>query len=364
MIDWLWAGLSELGHKVTIAEDKVYPQAINLFWENFFPGMGEKIKKMGIVYGIVATEIPDGKSFNGRSDGSWPMRWKGFPEAASGASFIWTMVESTVPFYSQFAPTAFVELGFSELLVPAVRREEPDIDFSFFGLKTPYREKIINELEKKAKVKCPKKFLSAPQVADLISRTKVGLSFKQSESWPIPSPTRLARHLIAKRGLVTEYTEVVTKQAELVSVVPKEGDFVDFALEKLKTWKEDAEKAFERYRVEMPMKSIMENMLSRTGVLSLSPLSSEEEGIKLVLNPPVHVQTIRDVNIIYYNQCFFAIKQSAGEIDFSQGKERLRELYRDDLIVAESLEEVKKLVKLHLKSYFFQIGSKVGLWKG
>ncbi len=364
MIDWLRAGLTELGHRVTIADETVYQQAINIFWENFFPGMGEKIKRTGITYGIVATEIPFGETFNGRSDGLWPLRWKGFPEAAKGASFIWTMVESTVPFYSQFAPTAFVELGFSELLIPPRQQKEPEIDFSFFGLKTPYREKIINELKKRAKVKCSKKFLTADQVSDLIERTKIGLSFKQSENWPIPSPTRLGRHLMAKRGLVTEYTEVLTRQAELVSVVPKEGDFVDFALEKLKTWREDAEAAFERYRKEMPMKEIMERLIEQTGILSHPFLSNGEEEMRLVLEPPRLLQSIGGFNIVKYDECFFAIRQSEGEVGFSQGKKKLKELYRDHLIVVQSLEDVKRMIKLQLKTYFSQFKERLNLWKG
>lgn len=368
MYNWFQAGLSELGHQVTISSEEVHEGAINIFWENFLPGMGDKIKRTKTIYGIVATEIPFGDSFNGRSDGPWPLRWKGFPEVASGASFIWTMVESTVPFYSQFAPTAFMELGYSELLVPKKTIENPDIDFSFFGLRTPYREKVIKKLEKKAKVLCPKKFLTSEGVSELIARTKVGLSFKQSETWPIPSPTRLGRHLMAKRGLVTEHTSVITRQAELVSVVPEGRDFVEFALEKLKTWKADAEIAFERFRIEMPMKSILENILDQTGVLGLSLASFDNRSIKIVLDPPQLLKTICDVNIVHYDGCYFGVKQKLGEIDFTQDKDVLKELYKEDIIIAKTLIEVQQQVKINLKSYFLKItskiGSKVPLWKG
>ncbi len=368
MYHWFLAGLSELGHRVTISKDEVHTNAINIFWEHFLPGMGEKIKRTEIVYGIVATEIPFGEGFNGRSDGSWPLRWKGFPEAASGASFIWTMVESTVPFYFQFAPTAFIELGYSKLLVPKQTTETPDIDFSFFGLRTLYRETVIKKLEKKAKVLYPKTFLSSEEVSNLITRTKVGLSFKQSESWPIPSPPRLGRHLMAKRGLVTEHTSVITRQARLVSVVPADGDFVEFALEKLKTWKKDAEIAFERFRIEMPMKSIMENVLCQTGVLALSAACSENRSIRIVLDPPQLLQTICDMNIVYYDGYYFGVKQKLGEIDFTQDKDVLQELYKEDIIIAQSLMDVKRKVKFSLKAYFSKItskvGSKISLWTG
>ena len=359
MYNWFYAGLSELGHRVTISQHEIHSDAINIFWENFLPKMGNKIKETNAIYGIVATEIPYGETFNGRSDGPWPLRWKGFSEAATGASFIWTMVESTVPYYSQFAPTAFVELGFSELLIPKMTNDRPDIDFSFFGLRTPYREKVIKKLEKKAKVFCPNKFLSSEEVSNLIARTKVGLSFKQSETWPIPSPTRLGRHLMAKRGLVTEYTPVITRQAQLISVAPENVDFAAFALEKLKTWKEDAEIAFERFRVEMPMKSIMADVLNKTGVLALSERFSKERAIKIVLDPPELIETVCDVNIIYYDECYFCVRQEVGEIDFTQDKNILKEQYKDDIIFASSLMEARKMVKFNLKSYFFKIQSKL-----
>lgn len=368
MYNWFKAGLHELGHRVTISSHEVHSQAINVFWENFLLGMGDRIKKTNVTYGIVTTEIPFGDSFNGRFDGHWPIRWKGFPEAASGASFIWTMVESTVPFYSQYAPTAFMELGYSKFLLPKKTIENPDIDFSFFGLRTPYREKVIAELEKKAKVLCPNKFLTSDEVEDLIARTKVGLSFKQSEDWPIPSPTRLGRHLMAKRGLVTERTPVITRQGELVSVAPENSDFSSFALEKLKTWKEDAELAFERYRIEMPMSVIMANVLIKTGALTLFPRSAKRRPIQIDLDPPKLLQTICDVDIVYYNGRYFGVKQKLGEVDFTQDTDVLQELYKDDIIIAKSLLEVRLKVKFSLKAYFFKItsklGSKISSWKG
>jgi hypothetical protein len=67
----------------------VEPDAINVFWEFFLPGMAEEIAKTAIVYGIAATEIADGSSFNWRRDSWWNARFGSFFEVANRASFIW-----------------------------------------------------------------------------------------------------------------------------------------------------------------------------------------------------------------------------------------------------------------------------------
>jgi hypothetical protein len=89
---WFSAGLRALGHTVTESLDQLDTSAFNVLFERFPSGTGAELKRMGIRYGIVATEIPEGDTFNGRTDGTWKDRWIGFVEAAEGASFIWSML--------------------------------------------------------------------------------------------------------------------------------------------------------------------------------------------------------------------------------------------------------------------------------
>ncbi|MBF0396168.1 MAG: hypothetical protein HQK78_05310 [Desulfobacterales bacterium] len=330
MADWLEAGLKELGYKVTSSDTYVEPSAINVFWDCFQPGMAEKIFAAGVKFGIIATEIPDGIGFNWRNEPEWLERYSAFREVAKGASFIWTMVESTLPYYSELCTTAYIELGFSEKLIPKYINDIPTIDFSFFGLKTPYRESVVSRLRAYAKVEWSDKFLSTDEVALLIAKTKINLSFKQSEKWPVPSPTRIGRLMMAKRGIAAERTEVVTRQADIVGL-PSEGeDFVDFALNKLKSnWRAKAEEVFESYRVLMPMKQIMQNVVDKTfnqfqkpkknrgSFAALLPRSlrlwqklwrgSKKSHISLAdLLPPSLVKSIGCWNIVTWNHQYFA----------------------------------------------------------
>jgi hypothetical protein len=282
MGDWFEAGLLDLGHEVTFSENHVEAGAINLFWECFAPGMGKEIAKAGIVYGIIATEIPDGYGFNWRPEPEWKARFDAFHEVASRASFIWAQIESTLPFYAQFCPAAFSALGFSERLIPDYIDQVPARDFCFFGLRTPYREEAVKKIRKYAKVEWPETFLSREGVAGLIAASKIGLSFKQSEQWPVPSPPRLGRLMLAKRGVAAEFVPVATQQGELVGLCPKDADFSDYALGILNSdWKRRANDVFENYRSEMPMRNIMERVLDQTllgigatGVSSKAPVSA------------------------------------------------------------------------------------------
>ncbi|PZO41446.1 MAG: hypothetical protein DCF19_09590 [Pseudanabaena frigida] len=341
MADWFECGLLELGHQVSRSDSQLDPNAVNILWEYFLPGFGKAIRDTGVVYGIVATEIPDGDGFNWRRDGEWCQRWQGFSEAAEGADFIWTMVEETVPFYSQFAPTAYMELGFSQALVPLLKPSQREIDFGFWGLATPYRLSVIERLQKYVRVEWPQKLLSTSQLQDFMSHIKIGLSFKQSDQWPVPSPTRLGRLLHARVGIAAERTRVTTRQSALVKTVPDGSDFVDFALELLHgTWKEEAENAFEQYRQKLPMRLIMEEILDKTVSDDIIAGRSNNISGRIKLNlpwQPLLIEMLNNYNILEWKDIYYGIPQSLGSLDItSQDCSQLPEI-----LIAESPELLK-----------------------
>lgn len=267
MYDWFSAGLKELGHRVAQGP-YLDSGAVNVLWDNFRPGMGQILRESGVFYGIVATEIPDGQGgFNWRRDEPWPTRWAAFPEVATGAAFIWSMIEESCSYYAGFGPCAFIELGYSRHLVPprSVRNTVPSVDFGFYGLSTPYREQVVAALRQHVTVAWPSRLPDTAAIQQFIATTRIGLNFRQSDQWPIPSPTRLGRYLHGKRLLVSEHTRVPTRQGELVRMAPGDADFVGWCLTASGTnWQADADRAFDRYRNEMPMARIMERILDAT----------------------------------------------------------------------------------------------------
>ena len=360
MAAWFEAGLLDLGHKVTFSDSGVESGAINLFWECFTPGMGKAIRQTGVQYGIIATEIPDGYAFNWRNESYWKTRFEAFPEAAEGASFIWAMVESTVPYYSTFCPTAFIELGFSSRLIPSLLNGSPEFDFSFFGLRTPYRIEVVDRLRKHAKVEWPERFLAATEVQELIGSTKVGLNFKQSEQWPIPSPTRLGRLIMAKRDVASEKTQVATRQGKIIGLPLDGQDFVEFALERLSAnWRERAENTFEQYRTKMPMSLIMDQVFEKT----IEGLNIQRNGNRTIslsfTQPPVLVKTVNNWNIVYWNKVYYALLHGCGNIDVRDGFDVLRSIHgKGTVYCAGSLEEILAVVLKHDKP-FIRLGKSI-----
>jgi len=326
MAAWFEAGLLDLGHKVTFSDLQMEPQAINLLWECFRPGMGRQISETGVKYGIIATEIPDGVSFNWREEPHWRERFNAFAEVAAGSSFIWTMVESTIPYYSQFCPTAFIELGFSGRLIPDYINSKPEFDFSFFGLRTPYRLEAVERIRRHAKVEWPERFLSAGEVGTLIGKTRVGLNFKQSDRWPVPSPTRLGRLLMAKRSIAAERTETETRQGMIAGQAPDGQDFVEFALQTLNSdWKQRGERAFETYRSQMLMRSIVESVLERTvSGVSIATGHQSSIGMSAPVPSPSLIESRGDWNIVFWHGQYFALLQSCGPIDVREGIQSLQ----------------------------------------
>ncbi len=349
MYDWFHAGLLDLGHKVTFSESQVEPGAINLFWEYFTQGMAEEIKKTGVVYGIIATEIPDDiGGFNWREEPEWKERFAYFHEVASGSSFIWTMVESTVPYYSQFCPTAFIELGFSERLIPSYINHIPEFDFTFFGLRTPYRIKVAERLQRYAGVEWPEKFLTPHQVGSLIAKTRVGLNFKQSEHWPIPSPTRLGRFMMAKRDVASEATLIPTRQGQIIGMCPNGIDFVDFALNRLNSnWQERAENTFDEYRKKIRMRDVFEKVLSKTieSIDTSKLIKVKEKSIKHIRQPEL-IKTIANWNIVCWNDEYFALLRGADSVDVRSGIQHLKSVCGTHSVhFAYSLAELEDKLK-------------------
>lgn len=270
---WLRAGLEDLGHEVTFSDESLSSSALNVIWEGFSRESGEELRTSRYEYGLIVTEFMDGSGFNkgtpqsakvDRRDDAYRIRWQGFQSAASRARFFWSMVESNVGALRQHAPASFIELGFSERLIPAVTAE-PTIDFSFTGILTPHRQQILEALEKRAQVVWHRTLLSLEERDKLFLATRINLSPNKTIDWQMPSPTRVGKALLSKRGIALDRTPQQTRQSSLVDICPEGTTYVDFALSQLdRDWRATADAAFERYRIELPMRGIMERVLDES----------------------------------------------------------------------------------------------------
>lgn len=364
MYYWFSAGLRSLGHPVSFSPDRLKKDAINVLWEHFTPEMAEAINESNFRFGIIATEIPGPFGFNNRTESAWQLRWEGFHKIAHKAEFIWTTVPQAIQFYKQFAPTSFIEFGWDQSLVPVwvdQKNEDFKFDFCFLGIINDYRMSILKNLEKHAKVYYSEKLLDWEQTTEIIQHSKIGLGLKQNESWSIPSPTRIGRFLMAKRGFAHDWTPLRTEQARFVSFNQENRDFCDYALEILnKDWKAEAEAAFNRYRDEFPMKSVMKEALNRTMVEKNPPfwkitsktfflfqngskrkIDDLEERLTYFANPPQLLESYLNYNIVRFKERNIAIPQSLGPIDFTKSFEKL-----SGVILDGSIEDLKEKIEI------------------
>lgn len=271
MFLWLQAGLEETGHTVSFSSDTLDPAAMNVLWECFIPPeSGVELAASGLNYGIVVTEFMDGQGFNrgtpsseyaDRRDDTYRARWQGFEAAARSSKFFWSLAESNLAPLRQRAPASFLELGYSDRLLPT-ESEVPSIDFSFTGEVTPLRMQAIERLAAHAEVRWYRHLLPLDERDKLILATRIYLAPNKTLDWDIPSPTRVGKVLHYKRGIALDRTPQTTPQSRLVDVRPEGVDYVDYALSLLGSdWQRRAEQSFERFRAELPMKVITQRLL-------------------------------------------------------------------------------------------------------
>lgn len=263
-IVWIKSGLEALGHAVTVSDRDISKSAMNIIFEYFAPPFAEVMRNSGVEYIIVMTEFADGSGFNGRRDESWVVRWREFWRAAHGARAIWTLFEGNERAMEFPAPASYLELGFTEALVPGTD-VEPSYDFGFFGSVNSHRAKIIDTLGKRSSgVLTPQGIQPAHVLTQAMSAIRILLDPRGPNLIPMPSITRCGRGIHAKRGVLAEHVPMTQGLTKLVTMTPMAGadEFIEFALERLKgPWKQDAEQAFETARATMPMSACVERAL-------------------------------------------------------------------------------------------------------
>ena len=149
--------LRDLGHRVVwLKNDDEFlagDSGINVVIEGFTPFATAKIAAayaQSARFVCVATEEPTPNGFNHGRDDEMVKRQAEFPNAAKYFDGILYLVpgDHVQQWYGQFAPAAYVELGYAPTLVRAFDWQEPQYDFGFFGSLSKRRHKILKKLAK------------------------------------------------------------------------------------------------------------------------------------------------------------------------------------------------------------------------
>lgn len=206
--------LRALGHEVIWERSNDHfvakEHGINLVFEGFTESSIATIDahypNARFVY--IATEEPSDKGFNKGETLQMVKRQKIFCEATRYCEGILHLVpgDHVTKWYSQFAPTSHIELGYAPSLVRTDDFKEPDFDFGFFGYISRRRAKILKRLSKITSrgVFVESNFSTQTKRDDDMRRARVIVQIKKDDKLQFVSSSRCNTALHLGRPVVAE----------------------------------------------------------------------------------------------------------------------------------------------------------------
>jgi hypothetical protein len=274
--------LTALGHQCVYDKDHnkfLGPDAgINMVVEGFTPGPGGSINAIqdgwerGARFVIIATEEPTADGFNHGIDPEMKKRQGWFPLAAKFAEGIFYLVpgKHVHDWYSQWAPSAPVELGYAPTLMrklgPTERGfqgpgiaptlpfaspksssrfdlrygsanptlllstlHEPEYEYGFFGSLTERRLKILKRLARDTGIEKAVRIESTfpePEVRDrVVKEAKIVVQIRKDERMGLVSSSRCNTTLCNWRPIIAEPHDLDSPWRDVVAFADSMEDF-------------------------------------------------------------------------------------------------------------------------------------------
>ena len=208
--------LRALGHQAIWEEKNTNfihaSDGINVIVEGFVPQHAmliEAAKERGARFMMLATEEPTDRGFNHGTQVEMVKRQTDFPLAAKHFEGILHLVpgDHVTKWYSQFAPSAYLELGYAPSLVRNYSIE-PEFDFGFYGSLTRRRftilKKLANRIGTEKAVKIVADFKTQEERDREMSRAKVILQVRKFDKMGLVSSSRCNTALCLGRPIVAE----------------------------------------------------------------------------------------------------------------------------------------------------------------
>ena len=241
--------LRALGHKIIWeTSNQSFLRAedgINLIVEGFTPSSTAVItaaKAQGCRFIMLATEEPTEKGFNHGTQPEMVLRQKMFAEAAKSFEAIFYLVpgEYTHRWYNQFAPAAYVELGYAPSLVRQ-QKVEPDFEFGFYGSLTKRRLNILKKLAKLTNVtnaiKVVADFKDQVDRDNQMMRAKVIVQLRKFDAMGLVSSSRCNTALCLGRPIVAEPHDLSKPWDEVVQFTDSMEHFYNACMMARINWK-------------------------------------------------------------------------------------------------------------------------------
>lgn len=181
-------GLENLGHQCHIHKNWFDSSCLNLVMGGHMVEDSQtvaKIRNGGIKYIVLQTEIFKDGTLEAVDNNQMSKRFKdAYLPLLQGAEAVWEGISDNLPELKSLGiPAKFYRGGYVPELEDIKLKKEKDIDFLFFGSRTPHRNRMIKHLEN-LDFNVKYDFDSAAIFRnDFIARTKVHLSISQGEEF-------------------------------------------------------------------------------------------------------------------------------------------------------------------------------------
>ena len=236
-------------------------EGYNLIVEGFTPDSVAAIAEgynNGAKFLILATEEPTPKGFNHGTQKEMVMRQETFKDGAQFADGIFHLVPGgyTAKWYSQFAPTAYVELGFARSLVRPDDGREPIYDFGFFGSLSKRRLKILRKLAqytgKQNAVRVVADFPDQTSRDHAMREAKVILQLRKFDEMGLVSSSRCNTALCLGRPVVAEPHDLSKPWDSIVHFSKSMENFYGEALAVCAVWRNVHAGQFRKFKEILP----------------------------------------------------------------------------------------------------------------
>jgi len=272
--------LRALGHEAVWRpeNDRLFGpgEGVNVIVEGFTPDITAVVADMhrqGARFICLATEEPTPKGFNWGTTKEMAQRQIDFVQAAPYLDGILHLVpgQHVTDWYSQFAPTAYVELGFAPSLIRGDERYVPEYEFGFFGSLSPRRHSILKRLANK--VGGPNAIILVADFATQRDRdaqmrkAKVLVQIRKFEKMGLVSSSRCNTALHIGRPVIAEPHELSKPWDEIVHFSESLDQFYRDALAMRGIWKGVHATQMRKFRERLTPEFCIGQPLEKIGIL-------------------------------------------------------------------------------------------------
>lgn len=250
---------------------------MNVLVEGFTEQTVEVIREnyeKGARFICLATEEPTPKGFNHGTQPEMVRRQECFPLAAKYFEGVLTLVpgKHVTDWFSQFSPTAPIELGYAPKLVrPAGATREPHYDFGFYGSLSPRRLKILKKLAnltgKQNAIRVVADFSTQVERDVGMMDAKVILQVRKFEQMGLVSSSRCNTSLCIGRPVLAEPHDLSKPWDEVVTFAKTMEHFYSMALMMRSNWRSAHAAQFERFKTIMNPQWCIGDALEKIGLL-------------------------------------------------------------------------------------------------